>query len=99
MSTQMGDPEPKIPVDYRSAPVKKPRRQYLDIPLGRNRKWAGFIGFVLIFAAVAGVLVWVFARFTSSLPLAVLLVTFLVSYMLLMGWWTSRNIERRDEQR
>jgi hypothetical protein len=42
------------------------------------------------------VLVWLFARFTSSLALAVGVVLFLVGYMLLMGWWASRNLEGRD---
>ncbi|WP_428939007.1 hypothetical protein [Fontivita pretiosa] len=70
-------------------------QQYLEIRIGSGRKWAGLVGFALVFLAVCGVLVILFVRFTSSLRLAVGLVVFLVSYMLLMGWWASRNVEDR----
>jgi len=87
-------------LDYRSARDKGPDpsrngQQYLEIRIGRGRKWAGLAGFALIFLAVCGVLVILFVRFTSSLRLAVGLVVFLVSYMFLMGWWASRNVEDR----
>src|SRR5690349_10646140 len=58
--------------------------KYLDIPLGQSRRWAGLIGYVLLFVAVSGVLVLMFMWFTASLRLAVGLVLFLVGYMTLM---------------
>ena len=72
------------------------RREYLEIRLGRSRRWAGLVGFVLLFLAVSTVLVWMFKQFTSSLWLAIGVVMFLVGYMLLMGWWTGRNLEGRE---
>ena len=70
--------------------------RYLEIQLGRRRRWAGIFGFVALFVAVSGVLVWLFSWFTRSLALAVGVVLFLVGYMLLMGWWAGRNLEGRD---
>jgi hypothetical protein len=91
---------PERPLDYftpRQQPADSERRpQYLEIQLGRNKRLAGLIGYVALFAAVATVLVWMFKWFTSSLWLAVGVVLFLVSYMLLMGWWASRNLEGPD---
>jgi hypothetical protein len=79
------------------AAVRMARQQYLEVPgAGAGRRWVGFVAYLLFFAAVAGVLVLLFVRFTASLRLAVGLVLFLISYMLLMGWWASRNIEGRD---
>lgn len=72
------------------------RSDYLEIPLGRQKRWIGLISYCLIFLAVSGLLVLLFVRFTGSLKLAIALVAFLVSYMLLMGWWTSRNLEQGD---
>jgi hypothetical protein len=72
------------------------RQQHVEIQLGRSRRWAGLVGFVLLFLSVSAVLVWMFKQFTSSLWLAIGVVMFLVGYMLLMGWWTGRNLEGRD---
>jgi hypothetical protein len=94
-------PMPDKPLDYYTPPREGPdqapdRPKYLNIELGRGKRWAGVIGFVLLFVAVSIVLVWMFAWFTSSVALAVGVVMFLVGYMLLMGWWASRNLEGRD---
>jgi len=71
--------------------------EYLEIPLGQSRRWAGRIAYILLFIAVSGVLVLMFMWFTASLRLAVGLVLFLVGYMALMGWWAGRNIEGHDQ--
>lgn len=71
--------------------------RYLEITIGQGRRWWGVVGYVLLFVAVAGVLTLMFTWFTASLRLALGLVLFLVSYMLLMGWFASRNVEGNDE--
>lgn len=70
--------------------------RHLDIRLGRGKRWFGFLAFVLLFVGVSALLVLLFVKFTASLRLAVGLVLFLVSYMLIMGWWASRHLEGRD---
>jgi hypothetical protein len=101
--TRSPSPQHKLrSIDDGSLPGKRRRpsgngkQQYLEIRIGSGRKWAGLIGYAMFFLAVCGVLVMLFVRFTSSLRLAVGLVAFLVSYMLLMGWWASKNVEDRD---
>ena len=66
----------------------------IEINPEKNRRVAGWIGYLLMFAAVAGVLVAVFARFTASVAWAVTLVTFMIGYMVLMGWLAARNPEQ-----
>jgi hypothetical protein len=89
---------PDEPLDYSSPQRERasPAPQYLDIQLGRGKRWAGLVGYVVLFVSVSAVLVWMFTWFTSSLALAVGVVLFLVGYMLLMGWWAGRNLEGRD---
>jgi len=61
---------------------------------GRRSRIIGGISYVLLFAAVCAVLVALFVRFTGNMRLAILLVLFMVSYMVLMGWWASRSASR-----
>ncbi len=83
-------------LDYRAGDeTTSPELQYIEIPLGRSKRWKGLVGYVLFFAGVCALLVWMFARFTTSMRLAVGLVLFMVTYMGLMGWWTGRNMGGR----
>jgi hypothetical protein len=58
------------------------------------QRWMGFLTYVLLLAGVCAILVVLFVRFTGSMRLAIGLVVFMVSYMLLMGWWASRGSDR-----
>ena len=71
----------------------------MEIQLDRKRRWRGWIAYLLLFGLICAVLVWFMLYFTPSLPLAVGAVLFMVSWMVLMGWWASRHMERtnRDE--
>jgi|tagenome__1003787_1003787.scaffolds.fasta_scaffold20083162_2 hypothetical protein len=65
---------------------------YIEIGgLSQTRRWVGFLTYALLIAGVCTVLVVLFVRFTGSMRLALVLVVFMVSYMLLMGWWASRG--------
>ena len=72
------------------------QERYIEIPVGRERKWFGLVAWWLLLLGVAGLLILLFRKFTSNLWLAVILVAFLLSYMLVMGWWASRHLEGRD---
>lgn len=58
----------------------------------RRAAWA-FAGVVLL---VAAVLVWVFTRFANSLVVVIALVTFVLAYMILIGYLAGRHSDRRD---
>jgi hypothetical protein len=67
-------------------------RQHMEIGgPGRSRRVVGFLTYALLFLGVSAVLVTLFVRFTGNLRLAIGLVIFMVSYMLVMGWWASRG--------
>jgi hypothetical protein len=86
-------------LDYTTLPEnpREPERpEYLEIDTGRKKRLLGWAGYILFFLAVCSVLVLLFIKFTSSYRLAVGLVGFMVAYMTLMGWFASRNWERRD---
>ena len=65
----------------------------------QEKRWIGFATYAVFFALVAGVIIVLMRRFTGSLWLAIGLVTFMVSYMLVMGWLTSRNLSGSDRGR
>jgi hypothetical protein len=72
--------------------------RYVEIGgVGRRRNIIGLISYLLLFAAVAAVLVLMFQRFTGHFWLAAALVSFMVAYMALMGWWASRNHDGRSD--
>ena len=79
-----------IPADEGPA-ADKPKLEELQIDTGRGRRWLGLAGYVLFFALVAGVLIYLFFQFTDSLKLAFLLVIFMVTYMAVMGWLAMRR--------
>ena len=67
-------------------------RGYMEIGgPGRSQRWIGLLTYVLLLAGVCAILVLLFVRFTGSMRLAIGLVLFMVSYMLLMGWWAGRG--------
>jgi hypothetical protein len=70
-------------------------RGYIEIGgPGRSQRWIGLLTYALMLAGVCAILVFLFVRFTGSMRLAIGLVLFMVSYMLLMGWWASRGSDR-----
>ena len=77
-----------------SAPGEALRQ--LEIDTASRRRWTGLIGYTFFFLVVAGALVTMFFRFTGSLRMAVVVVAFMISYMLLMGWLAARDPERRE---
>lgn len=60
-----------------------------------ERRWVGAAAYAMMFAGVAALIVLLMRRFTGSLWWAIGLVTFMVSYMLVMGWLASRNMRGR----
>ena len=77
-------------------PEQEPSPAELEITIGRGRRIFGWIGFLLLVLAISTAIVVLFARFTGSMLLAIVLVLFMLSYMTLMGIWASRNTDRRD---
>lgn len=67
----------------------------MEITTG-ERRWAGAVAYAVILAGVAALIVMLMRRFTGSLWWAIGLVTFMVSYMLVMGWLASRNMRGRS---
>jgi hypothetical protein len=68
---------------------------YMEIGgVGRRSRIIGGIAYVLLFGTVCAILVALFVRFTGNIRLAIVLVVFMVSYMVLMGWWASRGASR-----
>ena len=63
---------------------------------GRSKRIRGLIGYLLLFVAVAGLLVYLFIQFTGSMKLAVVLVAFMLTYMIVMGWLASRRADERE---
>jgi len=59
--------------------------------IGRKRRWPGLVSWTLGFLGVATLLGWLLGRFTNSAVLATVLVGFIASYMLLMGYLASRH--------
>jgi hypothetical protein len=70
--------------------------RYLDIHLGRKRRWLGTSVYILFFVSLAALLFYLFIQFTGSKIWAALLVGFMVTYMTLMGYWAGRNSEGQE---
>ncbi len=68
----------------------------LEIDTGERRRWAGWVTYLFFFLLVATALVALFVRFTGSVRLALILVSFMIAYMLIMGWLAARDPERRE---
>ena len=63
----------------------------MEIRLDRGRRAKGLVAYGLFTAAVGGLLVWVFVRFTASVGIAVGLVGFMLAYMYGMAALASRD--------
>jgi hypothetical protein len=86
----------RLDPDDPDAPPSDPARpEYLDIDTGRAKRWRGVTLFFLAFFGVAGLLVAMFHYLTSSVAMSVTVVLFMLSFMGLMGWITSRNLDER----
>jgi hypothetical protein len=83
----------------RSREVRHPRPQFLEIDLGRARRWWGLMGYLLFYVTVAIILVALLLQFTRSAGLAVGLVVVMVGYMSLMGRWAMNAIDHNHHQR
>jgi hypothetical protein len=68
----------------------------MEIGDGRKRRWTGLALYVLLYLAVALLLVGVFLRLSVPLAVAAGTVAFMVGYMLLMGWVAEGRLDRRD---
>jgi predicted MFS family arabinose efflux permease len=73
-----------------------PNEPFMEIGVGRQRRWIGRIGFVLTFLLVGAVLATVLYYFTHNLALAIVLVTFMTAYMSIMGWMAMRKADDKD---
>ena len=80
---------------FRHARDARAQRDGEEITIGGQRRWIGWIGYVLAFVAIGGVIALLLSHFTNSLTLAIGLVVFMIAYMLAMGWWASQSHRRR----
>ena len=71
------------------------RPAYLDIDTGRTQRLRGVALFFVAFFSVAALLVAMFTYLTSSVAMSVAVVLFMLAFMGLMGWITSRNLDER----
>jgi hypothetical protein len=76
---------PKTP-DGRVLPMTE-----LEIDISRKRRWIGWTLYILIFAGLAALLVWFFVMLNTTLALAIAVVTFMIGYMVTMGYFASRT--------
>jgi len=83
----------------RGREVRHSRPQFLEIDLGRARRWWGWAGYLLFYALVAVALVALLLQFTRSAGLAVGLVVVMVGYMSLMGRWAMNAIDQHHGRR
>ncbi len=63
----------------------------LEIDTSRKRRWIGWSLYVLIFLGLASLLVWFFVMLNTTLALAIAVVTFMVGYMVLMGYFAGKT--------
>jgi hypothetical protein len=83
------DSTPPQPVSPGAAPPRM-----LEIGgVGSGRRWARWVGFILLYGLIAALLGWVFGRFGATLALSVGLVGFMIAYMVLVGAATGRNLK------
>ena len=76
--------------------ARNDRALEIAAPGARERRWVGVASYVVLLLCVAGVTVALLRRFTGSLWLAIGLVAFMLGYMLVMSWLTSRNLGGRS---
>lgn len=78
-------------------PDPGPEPQYLEIHLGRKRKWKGMIAYGVFYLAVCGIVAWFLYYFTRSWVTAAGLVVFMAGYMTIAGWLASRHLGMGEE--
>ena len=87
------------PLNYSNPDPKDqnaPPAEYLEIDTGSRRRWMGKLAYLAFFIFVAAMLFFIFIRFTASVGWAATLVVFMISYMLIMGHWAGKGLDRRD---
>ncbi len=67
----------------------------LEIDTSRKRRWMNTVLYVLAFVAVAALLVWFFVMLNTTLALAIAVVTFMVGYMVIMGYVAGKGHDER----
>ena len=68
----------------------------LEIDTAARRRWVGWIAYVLLFLVVAAILVFFFMQLNTSFRLAAGIVVFMIGYMVIMGWFASGKLDRRE---
>jgi hypothetical protein len=87
----MEDPEQRHPArpDAKTPPTE------LEIDTGRGRRWVGRTAYVLLLLGLAALLVWFFVMLNTTLALAIAVVTFMIGYMITMGYFAGRTHDER----
>ncbi len=63
------------------------------------RRITGWIGYLFVFATVAGLLTAMFMQFSVPWRIALAIVLFMIGYMCLTAWWSSRSDENFGSMR
>lgn len=63
---------------------------------GQRGRWRGFLGWLIFYLVIAGLLIAFFVQFTTSAIWAVGLVGFMLAYMAVMGRWAGGDADRRE---
>jgi hypothetical protein len=79
-----------------SEPLPPDAPMELEIDTAKKRRWTGWIAYILLYLAVAALLIIILVKLWTPVALAVGLVAFIVGYMAFMGYLASRNIDRRE---
>lgn len=64
-----------------------------------SRRIVGWVGYLLIFGIVAGLLTWMFMQFSVPWRVALAIVVFMIAYMCLTAWWSTRSEDRFGSMR
>lgn len=67
----------------------------LEIDTSRKRRWMNWVLYVLAFLALSALLVWFFVMLNTTLALAIAVVTFMVVYMVVMGYVAGKGQDER----
>ena len=70
----------------------------LTIDTSRRRRWIGWTLYILAFVSLSALLVWFFIMLNTTVALAITVVTFMVGYMLLMGYLAGKSHDERGNK-
>lgn len=63
------------------------------------RRISGWIAYLILFGFVAGLLAWMFMQFSVPWRVALAIVVFMIGYMCITAWWSSRSDENFGSMR